>query len=83
MSLAEDTRQAVRRRPWLLTALQAGVVNYAAAARSLDIGADLDAVATALRRFAERLPPFETHHCSARVTMVRDVSEAGPLATAV
>lgn len=81
MSLAEDTRRAVRERPWLFTALRAGVVNYAAVARSLDVGADADAVATALRRFEERLPPLETEPRDVRVTIARDVSDAGPLAS--
>ena len=56
MSLAAETRAAVRARPWLLDALRAGVVNYAAAAESLDVDGDPDAVATALRRFEEDLP---------------------------
>lgn len=52
MTVAEETRAAVRERPFLYDALRAGVVNYAAAATALDIDADPDAVATALRRFA-------------------------------
>lgn len=74
MSLAEETRRAVRERPWLLSALRAGVVNYAAAARALDIGTDDEAVATALRRFEERLPPLVTDDRDARVTMDREVT---------
>lgn len=73
MSLAEDARAAVRRRPFLLVALRAGVVNYTAAARFLEeeVGgdADPDAVATALRRFAGTLPEYETDERSVRVTM--------------
>lgn len=57
MSLAAETRAAVRARPWLLEALRADVVNYAAAAASLDVDGDTDSIATALRRFAEDLPP--------------------------
>ena len=48
MSLAAETRAAVRARPWLLEALRAGVVNYAAAAESLDVDGDTDSIATAL-----------------------------------
>lgn len=69
MSLAAETREAVRARPFLLEALQAGVVNYAAAARALDVADDTEAVATALRRFAERLPEREVAERRGRVTM--------------
>ncbi len=55
-SLADRTREAVRERPFLRAALGAGVVNYTAAARYLDVG-DTEAVATALRRHAEKLDP--------------------------
>lgn len=55
MSLAAETREAVRQRPVLYDALQVGVVNYTAAADSLDIEGDTEAIATALRRFAESL----------------------------
>lgn len=60
MTVAAETRAAVRERPFLLEALRAGVVNYTAAARGLGTGEDPDAVATALRRFAEQLPARET-----------------------
>lgn len=71
MSLAAATREAVRRRPFLLAALRAGVVNYTAAARYLDdeLGDDTDAIATALRRFAEELPDDATGGRDARVAM--------------
>lgn len=69
MSLAAETRAAVRARPFLLEGLRAGVVNYAAAARTLDVAEDTEAVATALRRFAERLPEREAGGRRARVTM--------------
>ena len=52
MSLAAETREAVRNRPVLFEALRAGVVNYTAAADSLDVDGDREASATALRRFA-------------------------------
>lgn len=69
MSLAAETREAVRTRPFLLEGLRAGVVNYAAAARALEVADDTEAVATALRRFAERLPERSVAERRARVTM--------------
>jgi hypothetical protein len=51
MTVAARTREAVRARPFLRDALAAGVVNYTAAARYLDVG-DEEAVAAALRRYA-------------------------------
>lgn len=69
MSLAADTRAAVRERPYLIEALRAGVVNYAAAARRLDLDADEEAVATALRRFASDLQSRETASRETQVTM--------------
>lgn len=68
-TLASETRDAVDDRPFLRLALRAGVVNYAAAARFLDVSEDTEAVATALRRYAEDLPDYETADRSARVTM--------------
>ena len=55
MSLAAETRAAVRERPVLYDALRAGIVNYTAAAESLDLDGETDAIATALRRFAQSL----------------------------
>lgn len=55
MSLAERTREAVRTRPFLVAALQSGVLNHAAAARELDLDGDPEAIATALRRYGESL----------------------------
>jgi hypothetical protein len=55
VTLAAETREAAREQPFLHDALRAGVVNYTAAARFLDIGGDVDAAATALRRYAESL----------------------------
>lgn len=73
MSLAEDARAAVRRRPFLVDALRAGVLNYTAAARFLadevDRDADPDAVATALRRYGESLGGYETETPRVRVSM--------------
>jgi hypothetical protein len=84
MSLAARTREAARRRPFLVAALRAGVVNYTAAARTLDVDDDEDAVATALRRFADDLPPAPDPP-NARVSMQSGVgpsddAEAGDAA---
>lgn len=69
MSLAADTREAARAEPFLIEALRAGVVNYAAAARALGISDDYEAVATALRRFAKDLPDRTTAGREVTVTM--------------
>lgn len=69
MSLAAETRRAAADHPFLVRALRAGVCNYTAAARFLDVDGDTDAVATALRRYAEDLPSFDTASRDARVTM--------------
>jgi len=73
MSLAAATREAVRKRPFLLSALRAGLVNYTATAEWLAADAgldgDTDAVATALRRFADDLPARETATRRASVSM--------------
>ena len=76
MSLAADTRDAARARPFVLDALRAGVLNHSAAAAWLaaeaDLGgddADTDAIATALRRFREDLPPYATAERAASVSM--------------
>lgn len=58
MSIAERTREAVREHPFLYEAVRAGVVNYTAAARFLDVG-DEDAVTAALRRYGEELAAEE------------------------
>jgi hypothetical protein len=61
MSLASETRAAVREEPVLYDALAAGVANYAAVARELDVEGDTEAITAALGRFAEELPdPAET-----------------------
>ncbi|EMA61099.1 DUF7523 family protein [Halorubrum lipolyticum] len=78
MSLAADTREAARARPFVLDALRAGVLNHSAAAAWLadeaDLGdgngdADTDAIATALRRFREELPDYGTAERAASVSM--------------
>lgn len=68
-SLAERARAAVDSRPFLRDALRAGVVNYAAAARTLDVDGDEDALATALRRYAVELPNYEDEPRRASVSM--------------
>lgn len=50
MSIAEETRAAVRDHPFLYEALRASVLNYTDTAAFLDIG-DEEAVAAALRRY--------------------------------
>jgi len=73
MTLAERTRAAARDQPFLVDALRAGVANYAAAARYLDVDGDPDAVATALRRYADELPDRGPTERDVRVTMERGV----------
>lgn len=85
MTVAADTREAVREHPFLETALRAGVVNYTAAARFLeertrdggDRGRDGDreAVAAALRRYAEELDDYEDPDRRASVSMRSGVGE--------
>ncbi|WP_435358473.1 DUF7523 family protein [Haloarchaeobius sp. DFWS5] len=69
MTLAETTRDAADDHPFLVEALRAGVVNYSAAARFLTVDGDDEAVATALRRYAEALPAYEPTARDVRVTM--------------
>lgn len=76
MSLASDARDAVRKHPSLYDALCAGVVNYRAAADYLDLDGDPEAVAAALRRFAEELEPVETRAVETPVRMQSGVSLA-------
>ncbi len=73
MSLAEQTRAAVREQAFLFDALRAGVLNYTAAARFLDVDGDAEAIATALRRYGNELDPYEERAASATVTMQRGV----------
>lgn len=76
MSLAADTRDAAREHPFLFDALRAGVVNHTAAADFLNLDGEQEAVATALRRFAEELDDYETDTRPARVTMQSGVAVA-------
>ena len=68
MTVAADARAAVRDYPFLETALRAGVVNYTAAARFLDVGEEA-AVAAALRRYAEELDEYVPPDRRASVSM--------------
>lgn len=80
VSLAAETRAAVRARPFLHAALRAGVVNYTAAARYLDLGAeeDREAVVAALRRYAEERDPYEPPEADARVDMRSGLGAVDP-----
>lgn len=90
MSLAEETRDAVRERPFLREALRAGVVNYTAAARFLAADVDaatgvdgVEAIATALRRYQESLSEYEETARDARVVMQSRLGAAESDASAV
>ncbi|MFC7073367.1 hypothetical protein ACFQJ7_00855 [Halovenus rubra] len=77
MSIAEETREAVREHPFLYEALRAGIINYTAAADFLDVN-DTDAVTVALRRYADELAVTDTTagDKSVRVRMKRGIGEA-------
>lgn len=84
MSLAAETREAVRQRPVLYDALRAGIVNYTAAAETLPVDGDRETIATALRRFAEAestttLDPSDDRELTVRMesntTLPTDMSE--------
>lgn len=80
-SLAAQTRAAVDAHPFLRDALRAEVLNFAAAARFLDVEGEEEAVATALRRYAADLPPIRSREGSVRVTMHRGIDSADPVLT--
>ncbi|WP_255150282.1 DUF7523 family protein [Halorarius halobius] len=75
MTVASEAREALRREPFLHEALRAGVLNYTAAARHLDVG-DEEAVAAALRRYAADLPDPEERTGSVRVEMQSGLGDA-------
>lgn len=77
MSTAAETREAVQAYPFLLDALRAGVLNFSAAARFLDIE-DVDAGAAALRRLADELPDFEDAPPDVRVRMESGIGRVDP-----
>ncbi|MFW6002830.1 MAG: DUF7523 family protein [Halanaeroarchaeum sp.] len=68
-SLAAATREAVDAHPFVRDGLRAGVVNFSAAARFLDVEGGEEAIATALRRYAEELSGIEDRDGRVRVTM--------------
>jgi hypothetical protein len=70
MSLAAETRAAVRTYPFLHDALRAGVLNYTATARFLDLG-DVETVTAALRRYADELDDSDhpANDANARIEM--------------
>lgn len=76
MSQASVTRTAVDDHPFLRRALRAGVVNHAAAARFLDVDGDEEAIAAALRRYGEELPPLTLAACDATVSMESGLGES-------
>ncbi|WP_435332870.1 DUF7523 family protein [Haloarchaeobius sp. TZWWS8] len=78
MTLAETTRAAADDHPFLVEALRAGVVNYSAAARFLEVDGEAEAVATALRRYAESLPAYEPTARDVRVTMESGLGRVSP-----
>ena len=71
-SLAAETRAAVDERPFVRDALRAGILNYAAAARYLDVEGDVEAIATALRRYKDDLPAYDPSDLDLRVRMESD-----------
>lgn len=74
MTVAADTRAAVRAHPFLYTALEADIVNYTAAAEFLDVG-ETDAVAAALRRYADAIDSDDREPRRVSVTMTSGVAE--------
>lgn len=78
MTLAADTREAVRRHPFLYDALRAGVLNYSAAARFLGVDGETDAVVAALRRYADDLPDCGSPAPDAVVSMRRNLGAGDP-----
>jgi Arc/MetJ family transcription regulator len=83
MTLAAETRAAVRDDPFLYDALRAGVVNYSAAAEYLDLDGERSAVVAALRRYAEELPDRDSSARDAPVRMKRGVDEVEDPASAL
>lgn len=81
MTVAAETRSAVREHPFLHTALRAGIVNYTAAARFLDVG-EPEAVAAALRRYAEELDDYDSRERRVSVSMQSGISRSSEESTA-
>ncbi|MCQ4333289.1 hypothetical protein KM295_07315 [Natronomonas sp. F2-12] len=74
MTVAAETRKAVREHPFVYDGLRAGIVNYTAAARFLDVG-DTEAVGAALRRYAEDLSEYAPPDARGTVSMRSGVGE--------
>lgn len=68
-SLAAETRAAVDAHPFVRAAIRAGIVNFSATARFLDVDGGTEAIATALRRYADELSDLEPRDGAVRVTM--------------
>lgn len=77
-TLAAETRAAVDANPFLRDGLRAGVVNFAAAARFVDVDGGEEAIATALRRYANDLPPLAERSGDVRVTMQSGIERVRP-----
>lgn len=69
MNTAAATRAAVDRIPWLRRGLRAGLLNAAAVATWLDLPADAEAVAAAVRRYGADLDPLTVERPSVTVRM--------------
>jgi hypothetical protein len=78
VTLAADTRKAVRRNPFLFDALRAGVVNYSAAARFLDVPGETETIVAALRRYATDLADDAPPERGATVSMQSDLGDGEP-----
>lgn len=74
MTVASETRAAVREHPFVYDALRAGILNYTAAARFLDVG-ETEAVGAALRRYADELEAYDPAATRASVSMQSGVAE--------
>ena len=72
MSLAAITRREVRKTPYLYDAIRAGIVNYSAAARMLDLEGQDTAVSVSLQRLNKELPPLEMARIDANITISSD-----------
>lgn len=82
MTVAATTREAIRDWPFLELALRAGIVNFTAAARFLDCG-ETDAVAVALRRYAEEIGEIEHPEPTARVSMQSNIEQTSSQENAI
>ena len=72
MSLAASTRRKVKNSPYLYDALRAGIVNYSAAARMLDLEGEDTAISVSLQRLSKDLSPLEISSVDANITISSD-----------